>query len=160
MKTALAFLLFAAALHSEPPTAKISIGDWYVDEMRADDYSKITFGKLRAVGTDANPIFLVLRYHDGNFEVFISGKTFLGAQKISVSTKLDRAPIETSDCTLSGDKMGIFLPRAESFADRLARAKTLFVQYTPWHEPPVNLQFNLAGADAIVARVKGARYTK
>lgn len=103
-------------------------------------------GKSRYSG----PIGLMIRCVSNRSEAYFIWSTFLGSEMIRVTTRFDDAKATTATWGLSTDKKASFAPNAVDFMKKIAAAKTLVAQVTPYSESPITATFDLSGGGKAV----------
>jgi hypothetical protein len=110
-----------------------------------------------AVWMDRVRPLLVVRCLAQTMDVFVVTETAAAIEPQdedhTVHVAFDDGPVETVRWPDSLDHDALFAPDGAAFARRLATARTLRFGFTPHNAAPVNVDFDLAGAERVVAEV-------
>lgn len=89
---------------------------------------------------------LMIRYKEGQLEVFVSLDDYLGSDSIPVTVRIGTSPAKQEEWGISTDGKAIFCPSDnKAFLEKLLRSDRLVIRLTPYGESPVTATFDLVG---------------
>jgi len=99
---------------------------------------------------------LMIRYKEGELDVYVSFGTYLGSGSTVVALRLGQSAAKQEKWELSNDGKSIFCPTNErAFVDQLLQNDRLVLRVIPYGESPVTVTFALTGlSDAIQPMLK------
>jgi hypothetical protein len=157
----------AGACLSEPATSALAIAKWSESEgtSEMDDSGTVVLSldaehEIRGWLTRQRPR-LIVRCKENRTDVFmVTGMPASvesgGLDEHTVRVRFDDAPTQPLGWLESTDHQALFAPDAIAFARRLAAAKTLQLQFVPFHADPAVVTFDVSGFDQHIDKVAGA----
>lgn len=97
-------------------------------------------------GRFGDQIDLIIRCKSGQTEAYINWSTFLGSERLSVTSRIDKSPASTSSWGISTDHKASFMPQQVATLKRFEGASSFVVSLTPYSESPVTAIFDITGA--------------
>lgn len=95
---------------------------------------------------------IMIRYKEGDLEVYITFGTYLGSDSTMVTTRLGSSPATQREWGLSTDGKAIFCPTDNAqFVRQLLANDRLVIRLTPFGESPVTSTFDLTGLSEAIA---------
>lgn len=131
-----------------------SVGKWVCDTRidPIDDTTMIGF-ILKCEDADSRSPALVLRWNDGETDLFINWHNYL-SDNTRVTHRFDKEKAVTKNWIGSADKTTTFYSRKSKntikFIQKLMEADKLAVQITPYNEGPTTAVFDIRGLENIV----------
>lgn len=131
---------------------------WSVEQCKSkmDSAKSVTISKLNGEAAG-----LFVRCDKGrNTEAFVSLNTQIekehGTDLHKVRVKVDDGRPSAQHWSASTDGRGLFSPNPREFASQLARARTLYFEYTPFEERERVVEFDLSGLSEVLTNVSDA----
>jgi len=92
---------------------------------------------------------LYIRWKEGEFEAYIwegmPAEPELGVETFTVRVRFDSQPATVQQWEESNDHESLFSPAAIDFINKLASAKKLTFEFTPFQAPPQVIDFDVRG---------------
>lgn len=128
-------------------------GTWSVKESVDPLTDKPTL--VASLKATENNGLLVLRCKGGETDIMVNVAKYLGSDDVLVTHRLDDEKPKKEKWSVSTDHRAAFAPKPFDFSARLAGAGRLVIQVAPYSSNPITSTFDLTGAGAIVARLRG-----
>ena len=98
-------------------------------------------------GRFGDSIRLIVRCKSGETEAYIVWNSFLGSDRLSVTSRIDKESASTSFWDISTDHKASFMPQPVASLKKFEGASSFVVNLTPYSESPITAIFDITGAN-------------